>query len=185
MYAAADVFSAMDVAKLLVASNAIPDRMETGTQNHEGIVGAMAAVNFLASLSPGENRRERIVRTMAELHQRGDVLLIQMWEGLSAIDGITCYGPAPGMPRTPTISFRVQGVSPQEVARRLADEGVFVSNGSFYATGVMERLGFTDDGLVRAGCACYTTEADVDRLIEGVRKIANPATALPCPPLGV
>ena len=45
---------------------------------------------------------------------------------------------------------------------------MFVSNGDFYATTVVERLGLARDGLVRAGCACYTTADEVDRLVEGV-----------------
>ena len=75
--------------------------------------------------------------------------------------------------RTPTVGFTVAGVLSAEVARRLADDAVFVSNGDFYATTVVERLGLGDDGLVRAGCACYTTEEEVERLIDGVRVIAQ------------
>jgi selenocysteine lyase/cysteine desulfurase len=60
------------------------------------------------------------------------------------------------------------------VARHLAGRGVFVSSGDFYASTVVERLG-VKGGLVRAGCACYTTEEDVDRLIEGVKKFLSQA----------
>jgi selenocysteine lyase/cysteine desulfurase len=48
-----------------------------------------------------------------------------------------------------------------------------VSDGDFYATTVVERLGLALHGLVRAGCACYTTEEEVNRLIDGVRSIAS------------
>jgi selenocysteine lyase/cysteine desulfurase len=58
------------------------------------------------------------------------------------------------------------------VARELAKLGVFVSSGDFYATTVVERLGVRD-GLVRAGCACYTTEDEVDRLLDGVRQLSQ------------
>jgi selenocysteine lyase/cysteine desulfurase len=161
------------VPKLDPASNEIPERMETGTQNHEGIVGSGAAVEFLASMVSGGTRRERIVRVMSELHARGDALFARLWNGLSEIKGVTCYGPQPGQPRTPTISFTVSGKTSSEVARALVQDGVFASNGNFYATGVLERLGRTGEGLVRAGCACYTTEDEVDRLIAGVRRIAT------------
>jgi selenocysteine lyase/cysteine desulfurase len=66
------------------------------------------------------------------------------------------------------VSFTIDGRSSDEVAVALAGEGVFVSNGDFYATTVVERLGLTGRGLVRAGCACYTTTDEVDRLIAGV-----------------
>jgi cysteine desulfurase family protein (TIGR01976 family) len=173
LYGRAEKLAALDVPKLDPAPNEIPDRMETGTQNHEGIVGAAAAVEFLASLAPGATRRERLVRAINGLHERGEALFARLWEGLSAIAGVHCHGPPPGWPRTPTISFVVQGVSSWDVSIALAQEAVFVSNGNFYATGVAERLGHATDGFVRAGCACYTTEEEVDRLVEGVRGIAS------------
>jgi cysteine desulfurase family protein (TIGR01976 family) len=173
LYARADVMAGLDVPKLDPASNEIPERMETGTQNHEGIVGSGAAVEFLASLVSEGTRRERIVKVMTELHARGDALFARLWNGLSEIKGVTCYGPQPGKPRTPTISFTVSGKTSAEVARALVQDGVFASNGNFYATGVLERLGRTGEGLVRAGCACYTTEEEVDRLIAGVCRIAS------------
>jgi selenocysteine lyase/cysteine desulfurase len=173
LFARADVISALDVPKLEPASDEIPERVETGTQNHEGIVGSAAAVEFLASLATGNTRRDRLVRAMSALHARGDGLFARLWEGLNAIRGVQCYGPPPTRPRTPTISFTVAGASPAQVARSLARAAVFVSNGNFYAASVVARLGQTREGLVRAGCACYTTEEEVDRLIESVRRIAE------------
>ena len=93
----------------------------------------------------------------------------RLWAGLSAIDGVKLYGPEPSTPRTPTVAFTVAGKPADAVARHLAERAVFVSSGDFYATTVVERLGLSD-GLVRAGCACYTTEEEVDRLVEGVRE---------------
>jgi selenocysteine lyase/cysteine desulfurase len=71
------------------------------------------------------------------------------------------------------MAFSVDGMHSDDVARALADRGVFASNGDFYATTVIERLGRAADGVVRAGCACYTTEDEVDRLVDGVREIAT------------
>jgi cysteine desulfurase family protein (TIGR01976 family) len=172
LYGRADAMAALDVPKLDPAPDSIPDRVETGTQNHEGIVGSGAAVEFIASLAPGATRRERLVAAMSALHARGDVLVARLWSGLTGIRGVKCYGPLPGRPRTPTVSFTVSGVPSAEVARALAQEAVFASNGNFYATTVVERLGQAGGGLVRAGCASYTTEEEVDRLIEGVRRAA-------------
>ena len=173
LYGRAEAMAALDVPKLDPAPDEIPDRLETGTQNHEGIVGSGTAVGFLASLALGTTRRDRLVRTMSGLHARGELLVARLWEGLNAIDGVRCYGPPPGRPRTPTVSFVVDGVSSGDVALGLAERGIFVSNGNFYATGVVERLGRAREGLVRAGCACYTTEEEIDRLVEGVRSIAR------------
>jgi selenocysteine lyase/cysteine desulfurase len=66
------------------------------------------------------------------------------------------------------VAFTLRGVSSRDVAAALAKDGVFVSHGDFYASTVVERLGFAKEGLVRAGCACYTTDEEVERLISGV-----------------
>ena len=94
------------------------------------------------------------------------------WNGLSEIPGVRLFGPPPGGPRTPTLAFVVEGTSSEEVARRLAERAVFVSHGDFYAPNVVEGLGLPPDGLVRAGCAIYTTADEVDRLVDGVRELA-------------
>jgi cysteine desulfurase family protein (TIGR01976 family) len=163
----------LDVPKLEPAPANAPDRLETGTQNHEGIVGAAAAVDFLASLAPGPDRRARLAAAIAALHYRGRRLVERLWTGLRAIDGVTVYGPPPTEPRTPTVAFAVRGAPSEGVARALADRAVFVSNGDFYAATAVRRLGHAEDGIVRAGCACYTTADEVDRLVEGVREIAR------------
>ena len=168
-----ELLEALDVPKLEPAPEYAPDRLETGTQNHEGIVGAGAAVDFLASLAQGDGRRARLVNAVGALHRRGQALVERLWSGLRAIDGVTLYGPPPTAPRTPTVSFVVTGRTSDEVARALAERAVFVSNGDFYATTVARRLGHADDGLVRAGCACYTTAAEVDRLVDGVAALVR------------
>jgi cysteine desulfurase family protein (TIGR01976 family) len=168
LYGRRALLEALDVPKLLPAPNTVPDRMETGTQNHEGIVGASRSVQFLASLSGIGAPRSALEATFAALHARGRQLVEQMWAGLAAVPGVTLYGPAPDRPRTPTVSFAVAGWKSADVASALAARGVFVSHGDFYAATAIERLGRAPDGLVRAGCACYTTSEEVARLVEGV-----------------
>lgn len=169
MYARRAALDSLPYAKVAPASNLAPERAETGTLNHEGIAGTEAAVNFLASLaSDNGNRRERLQRSFDELHERSMALLERLWQGLSAVDGVTLYGPQPDAARTSTLSFTVAGIPSSEAARRLAEQGVFVSHGDFYAMTVVERLGLAPEGLIRAGCACYTTEDEIDRLIDGV-----------------
>jgi cysteine desulfurase family protein (TIGR01976 family) len=171
MFARESVLRGLDVPKLDPAPETAPERLETGTLNHEGIIGAATAVEFLASLASGDTRRARLARTFAELHTRGQVLVRRLWNGLSRVPGVTLYGPPPASARTPTVAFTFGGLPADLVAERLAERAVFVSSGDFYATTVVERLGVSD-GLVRAGCACYTTEEEVDRLIEGVGELS-------------
>src|SRR5438876_393896 len=151
------------------APDSSPERAETGTQNQEGIAGIQATIDFLASLSDGKSRRERLGATFRSLHEEGVRLLAKLWKGLASIPRVHLYGPPPSQPRTPTLAFTVERKSAEEVVRALVERGLFLSHGDFYAATVIERLGV--EALVRAGCACYTTEDEVERLVEGVRQL--------------
>jgi cysteine desulfurase family protein (TIGR01976 family) len=189
-----DLLETLPFAKLEPAPNTAPERAETGTLNHEAIAGAAAAVNFLASLvgpvcrtgpSPGlttatgparqagPTRRLRLGETFAVLHDRAAEQFQQLWNGLAEIDAVKLYGPPPNAPRTSTIAFTVSGIPSSEVARQLADRALFLSHGNFYAATVIDRLGLNPEGLVRAGCACYTTRAEIDRLVAAVIHLAR------------
>jgi selenocysteine lyase/cysteine desulfurase len=136
-------------------------------------VGAAAAVDFLASLAGGEGRRAALLEVFRVLHERGQAHVERLWKGLGEIPGLTLYGPPPGDPRTPTVAFTLAGRPSGQVASALARRAVFASHGDFYATTAVRRLFPGEDGLVRAGCACYTTTEEVDRLIEAVRSLAR------------
>src|SRR6266513_944473 len=169
LYGRHDLLDSLDFPKLIPAPDSAPERAETGTQNHEGIAGAAAAVDFLASLAPGSTRRERLHAAFQQLHQRGVELVTELWNELQQIQRVRLYGPPPGPARTPTIAFTMDEMPSIEVAKKLAERGFFMSHGDFYAMTVVERLGQAPQGLVRAGCACYTTMEKVNRLLTGVR----------------
>lgn len=175
-----DELASLDVPKLVPAPDNVPERFETGTLNFEGIVGTAAAIDFLANVAQDDSStiapatRANLEDSFEYFHEVSSILAHQLWDGLLEIDGVTCYGPPPGNqahPRTPTISFTVDGRSTSDVCRQLATKGLFVSNGDFYARTVIERLGV--DGLVRIGCACYTTDEEIRRLVEAIFDIAR------------
>jgi cysteine desulfurase family protein (TIGR01976 family) len=166
------LLDSINFPKLIPAPDAAPENAETGTQNQEGMVGAGAAIDFLASLAGDGTRRDQLKAVFGELHRRSLELTQRLWSGLQALPAVRLYGPSPESPRTPTVAFTVDGVPSTEVARKLATRGLFLSHGDFYAASVVERLGLEPEGLVRAGCACYTTSEEIDRLIEGVSEIA-------------
>lgn len=168
-----DLLQELDFPRLLPAPNEAPERAETGTLNHEGIVGAAAAVHWLATLAPGDELRSRLRDGYAALHARGAELSGRLWQGLSSMNAVRIFGPPPHAPRTPTIAFVIDGHASRHVSGLLADRAVFTSHGDFYAQTVVERLGLEPEGLLRAGCACYTTAEEIERLIEGVREIAG------------
>ena len=171
MFAKQSLLEQIDFPKLVPAPDYAPENAETGTQNQEGMVGAAAAVDYLAALGAGSTRREQLRSAFAEMHARGSRLFERLWNGLSSIPRVTLYGLPPGSPRTATLSFTIEGLTSTEAARRLSEKGLFLSHGDFYAWTVVERLNLAPEGLIRAGCACYTTEEEIDRLIEGVSEL--------------
>jgi selenocysteine lyase/cysteine desulfurase len=177
-YGKKDLLESIDFPKLDPAPNIAPERAEMGTQNHEGIAGAAATVDFYASLVVAQDvilrsRRERLQASFAGLRAHSSAQVKRLWQELSHIKGVRLYGPPPEVARTPTVSFTVAQVASTDVARRLADRGLFASHGDFYAATVIERLGLQPEGLVRVGCACYTSDDEIDRLIEAVGEIAK------------
>ncbi|HUP62957.1 MAG TPA: cysteine desulfurase-like protein [Thermoanaerobaculia bacterium] len=170
-----ELLDTLPFPKLLPAPDRAPERVETGTQNQEGIDGIRATVDFLASLGEGATRRARLAHFFARAHAESARLTRILWDGLSSIPRVRLYGPAPGTPRTPTVSFTVDGMHADDVSRALARGGVFASSGDFYAATVCER--YEVEAFLRAGCACYTTEEEVRRLLEGVWSAATPVAA--------
>ena len=173
LYGRRDRMRALDVPKLEPAPETVPERLETGTLNHEGIAGAGAAVAWLASLTEGGSRRERLARLYSAQHARELALFARLWDGLGAIKGVTRYGPSPARPRTGTVSLSIAGVHANDASAALATEGLFASSGDFYATTVVERLGFAREGLLRIGLSIYSTAAEVERMLTGVERVAR------------
>jgi cysteine desulfurase family protein (TIGR01976 family) len=176
-YGKRDLLESIDFPKLDPAPDTAPERAEMGTQNHEGIAGAAAAVDFYASLVAQADglrpRRARLESAFTGLRAHSSAQVKRLWDALSNIRGVRLYGPPPDVARTPTVSFVVKGVASTDVARRLAARGLFASHGDFYAQTVIERLGLAPEGLVRVGCACYTSDEEIERLIEAVDEIAK------------
>ena len=167
LYGRRALLDALPFPKLAPAPDRAPERVETGTQNHEGIAGIAATVDFLASIGgDGGTRRERLTRAYASLHSEGLRLVGMLWDALTSMKNVRVYGPPLSSPRTPTVSFAIHNARCDDVARTLAARGLFASSGDFYASTVCQRYGV--ESLVRVGCAAYTTEEEVRRLIEAV-----------------
>lgn len=146
----------------------VPERFETGTAAFADLAGVTAAVDHLASLTPGTGtRRERLLASMAAAEAHELELFGALVAGLEAMPHVTLYGkPAR---RTATAYFTLAGLTPRQVAERLAVRGVNVWNGHNYAWELTAALGIRDSGsAVRAGLVHYNDRSDVDRLLDGV-----------------
>ena len=171
LWGKASLLQEINFPKLVPSPDYVPENAETGTQNQEGMVGAAAAIEFLASLGSKATLRENLRSVFAETHARNMRLFTRLWQGLSSLPGVTLYGPPPDAARTPTLAFTIAGRTATDAARSLAEKGLFLSHGDFYAWTVVQRFGLQPEGFIRAGCACYTNEEEIERLMEGVREL--------------
>jgi cysteine desulfurase family protein (TIGR01976 family) len=153
--------------KVRPAPNVPPGRWMTGTQNHEGIAGTLAAIEYLASLGEGATRRERLVRAMSHIQAHEARLAGQLLSGLAEIRRVKVWGLPAGGQRAPTVGITVAGVSAKEVAARLAAEEVYAWAGHFYALELAEQMGVLDQGgFVRLGLVHYNTSSEVGRALK-------------------
>ncbi len=166
--------------KVRPASDEIPGRWETGTQNHEGMAGVTAAVEYLAGLgrhhAPCANTRRAALAAAYEMirqHERG--LAEKLVAGLLDIPGLIFYGisdPARFAERVPTCAVRIAGYSPQELADYLAKRGIFTWDGNYYALNLTERLGVeASGGMLRMGLVHYNTSEEVEHLLSVLREL--------------
>ncbi len=90
---------------------------------------------------------------------------------LSKIEGLKIYGPPEGHPRTSTVSFTLDGVNANEIAKFLGEKGIFVWDGDFYAIEIVNNVLKLEEqgGLLRIGLAPYNTEEEITRTIEAVK----------------
>jgi cysteine desulfurase family protein (TIGR01976 family) len=175
-----ELLDTLPAYKLRPPEDKTPHRWMTGTQNHEGLAGLTAAVEHIAGIgavddAPGARRRDSLVAGFGRIQQHEQSLVTRCIEGLSAMPEVRVLGitdSARITERAPTVSFTHARRTPDEVARHLADLGIFVWDGNFYALPLTEALGLEPNGMVRVGFLHYNTRDEVDRLIEAVGSVS-------------
>jgi cysteine desulfurase family protein (TIGR01976 family) len=170
-----ELFEKLEVYRLVPAPSHAPDKLETGTLNHEGIAGICPAVEFIAALGTGNSRRERIVSGYERMEAHENRLAGKIRTALSALPRVRLYQAPPSVRKTPTVALTVEGMAPADVCKGVIDAAsVFVADGNFYAWTLAERLGINASGAwVRAGLSPYNSEEEVDRFIAAMERIAG------------
>ena len=113
--------------------------------------------------------RGEIEASMAAIRTYENDLCRRLIAGLEQIPGLRIYGirrPERFDQRVPTVSFTMAGLSPREIAQRLAEANVFCWSGNYYALAIMECLGLEESGgMLRVGLAHYNTAQEVNTLL--------------------
>ncbi|HEX6331073.1 MAG TPA: cysteine desulfurase-like protein [Actinomycetota bacterium] len=177
LYGRREVLDRLTPYKVRPATDARPGAFETGTQNHEGMAGWIAAVEYLASLGDGPTRRAGLESAFTSaIAPWEETLSRRFLDGLATVPGVRLWGIAEVdrlSERTPTFAVRVGDRHPAETAKALAERGVFVWDGHYYALELMERLGLQETGgAVRIGFTHYHTLDEVDRVLEELAALA-------------
>ncbi|MGH2474603.1 MAG: aminotransferase class V-fold PLP-dependent enzyme, partial [Candidatus Limnocylindrales bacterium] len=166
------------------------DRFETGTAAFESIAGTLAATDYLRDVgrsygdvggAPGaadaSERRRELVAGMTAIVDYERTLVARLIAGLGAIRGVTIHGiadPTRAAERVPTVSLSIDGVNPRAAAETLGRAGIYVWDGDFYATSLIERLGKADvGGVLRIGLVHYNTDVEVDRTLDALEGVAR------------
>jgi cysteine desulfurase family protein (TIGR01976 family) len=170
-----DLFESLNVYKVAPAPDYIPDRLEIGTQNHEGIPAVSAAVRFIAGLGSGATLKEQIISGYKAMEEHENAIAELIRREMRKINGITLYQAGDDVPKTPTIAFRAEGITPKDFCVRMCEEhSVFIAEGHFYAKTLADKLGLSESGsFIRAGLAPYNTMEEAARFLDGVRAIMS------------
>jgi cysteine desulfurase family protein (TIGR01976 family) len=177
LYGRADLLDRLPAYKVRPAH----DRFETGTPGFESIAGAGAAVEYLRSIGrragASGSRRAELVAAMESIRDYERTLAERLATGLAAIAGVRVWGiadPRRFDQRTPTFAVTIDGVSPRDAAEALGREAINAWDGHFYAQALIERLGLAESGgVLRLGIAHYTTEVEVDRVLDAIDRLAG------------
>ena len=189
LYGKRELLEKLFAYKVRPATNQLPGKFETGTQNHEGIAGVLGAIeyfewvgrefgaNHIEGLSEYgySGRRMELKKGMTAIRAYEFELSRSLLSTLESVPGLTIFGLTDALrieERVATFSFRLKDLQPRVVAEKLARENIYVWDGNYYALNVTERLGLEDSGgMVRVGAAHYNTLEEVERLKEALLKI--------------
>jgi cysteine desulfurase family protein (TIGR01976 family) len=185
LYGRYDLLESLPAYKVRPADSHLPHKFETGTLSHEsiaGLVGTMSYLEWLGTTYPadiaGGCRSERAAvlhRAMQAAQDYESDLKARMLHGLASLPKVRIYGitdPARLHQRAPTFAVRVSGLHPRDLAAQLAERGICVWDGNYYAINLTERLGVEGrGGMLRIGLAHYNTAEEVDRFLADLREI--------------
>lgn len=186
LYGKRELLEKLFAYKVRPATNSLPGKFETGTQNHEGIAGVLGAVEYFQwvgrefgdkNIESGyQGRRLELKQAMTAIHAYELELERALLAALESVPGLHLYGLTDANrleERVATFSFRLKDLHPRVVAEKLAQQGIYVWDGNYYALNTTERLGVEDKGgMVRVGAVHYNTIEEVERLKEALLKIA-------------
>ena len=189
LYGRYDLLDGLKAYKVRPATDELPGKFETGTQNHEGIAGVLGALEYFEWIGNQfgdknleglkdqySGRRLAYKQAMTAIRAYEFELSRALIEAIQSVPGTRIYGLTDMKrldERVPTVSFTLEGRNPAEVAAKLGDAGFYVWDGHYYALAVVERLGLLDQGgMVRVGAAHYNTLDEVSRFRDALAKIA-------------
>ncbi|WP_205500845.1 cysteine desulfurase-like protein [Rufibacter psychrotolerans] len=169
---AASLFEKLPVYKLAPAPQHIPDKLETGTQNHEAIAGLIGAISFIEGLGSGVTRRERLQTGMQQIAAHEQELTTRLENFFQSQPEVRLYRAPAGTPKTPTFAFTVANVPARQVTSWFAEHyGMCLADGHFYASTLAEKLQVNPQGgWVRIGLAPYNSLAEVALFEQGLRE---------------
>lgn len=163
LYSKPGLLDSLHTDRLRTQSQKAPYRIETGTLNHAAIAGVTAAIDFIRNSGQGNDLHSAMDQIAA--HERE--VFRKLYEGLKNIPGLKIYGLGPDDARTPTVSFTLEGKTPEDICRILGEHSICAWDGHFYAIRAIEALKLLEQGgVTRMGVSIYTSDEDVERTLQ-------------------
>jgi cysteine desulfurase family protein (TIGR01976 family) len=152
--------------KVRAVGNELPHKFETGTLSHEGMAGCLGAIEYLEQFGEGETRPAKLKSAWCNVAEYEKRITLKLIDGLRKVKGLTVRGVTSANAmhrRVPTVSFTVDGIQPEKLAKHFAGDNMFVWSGHNYALEPIRQMGLMDKGgVLRVGLAHYNTIAEVD-----------------------
>ena len=181
LWGKSDLLEKLPAYKVRSADEDPPGKFETGTQCHEGQAGTLGALEYFTMIgktmapefhqqfSTFSKRSKYLHAAMAVIKEYEKELSAQLISGLQSISGIKIHGITASselVRLVPTVSFVKNGHHPADIAKRLAEENVFVWDGDYYAVEVINHLGLREKGgMLRVGPVHYNTVEEIDKFL--------------------
>jgi cysteine desulfurase family protein (TIGR01976 family) len=190
LYGRREILDELFAYKVRPASDALPNRFETGTQNHEAIAGLFGTLEYFEWLGREygkdfgsalagrfQGRSLLFKQALAAIRAYERDLSLALLKALQDTPSAKVYGltdPARVDERAPTFAFRLPNLPPRRIAEEMDKDGLFVWDGNYYALEVTRRLGVEGQGgMVRAGAAHYNTRDEIARFGKSLSRIAK------------
>ncbi len=140
----------------------MPERLEAGTLNANGIAGLNAALKYIEKIG------------IENIYRKEEKLANMFVDGIKNIAGVKIYGDLSAEKRTAIVTINIDGITSDELCNILwEDYEICVRSGAHCAPLMHKALGTEKTGAVRFSFSYFNTEDEINTAIKAIKEIAG------------